>query len=334
VFCANCGAANDNRFVEEPTMPEAQQRVTEASASTVPITTDDVVGNGTPGATSREEAASPDLCSNCGGALELGATFCTNCGSLTDSALGVATTNSAPLDAPDLEPVTETAPVTETDPVALAADPPEDATVPAYCHRCGAVLAGDAVFCSECGADADAMSADSAASDAPQNSPKVFCNECGHALEADATFCTDCGAPTVSFQASAPGPQANSATFVNRQWLIRVPGQQDVIADLATLQNWAKVRRIRSETTIIDAQTGMAYLARQIPGVFSDKDFTTALLLSIFLGGLGIDRFYLGYTGLGILKLFTFGGLGIWSLIDMIMVATRNIPDSNGLALA
>jgi len=116
--------------------------------------------------------------------------------------------------------------------------------------------------------------------------------------------------------------------------LIRVPGQLDVVADLPTLQNWAKVRRIRSETTIIDAQTGLAYTAGQIPGVFSDKDFTTALLLSIFLGGFGIDRFYLGYTGLGLLKLFTFGGLGIWSLIDMIMVATRNIPDSNGLALS
>ncbi len=65
----------------------------------------------------------------------------------------------------------------------------------------------------------------------------------------------------------------------------------------------------------------------------SDKDFLTALLLSIFLGWLGIDRFYLGYTGLGILKLVTLGGCGIWSIIDIIFIATGKLPDSEGRPL-
>jgi len=60
------------------------------------------------------------------------------------------------------------------------------------------------------------------------------------------------------------------------------------------------------------------------------KDWLVALLLSIFLGYLGIDRFYLGYIGLGILKLLTGGGCGIWWLIDLILIATNKLEDSNG----
>ncbi len=63
------------------------------------------------------------------------------------------------------------------------------------------------------------------------------------------------------------------------------------------------------------------------------KDWLVALLLSIFLGSLGIDRFYLGYIGLGILKLITIGGFGIWWLIDVILIATNKLNDSEGKEL-
>lgn len=55
------------------------------------------------------------------------------------------------------------------------------------------------------------------------------------------------------------------------------------------------------------------------------KDPTTAIILSVLCGGLGIDRFYIGDTGLGVGKLLTCGGGGIWALIDifLIMDATR-----------
>ncbi len=55
------------------------------------------------------------------------------------------------------------------------------------------------------------------------------------------------------------------------------------------------------------------------------KDPTVSLIVSLFAGGLGIDRFFIGDTGLGVGKLLTCGGFGIWTLVDwfMIMGATR-----------
>jgi len=63
----------------------------------------------------------------------------------------------------------------------------------------------------------------------------------------------------------------------------------------------------------------------------SDVDWTTLLILSILLGGLGVDRFYSGHVGLGVLKLITAGGCGVWALIDMIMIATGKFRDGDGL---
>lgn len=65
----------------------------------------------------------------------------------------------------------------------------------------------------------------------------------------------------------------------------------------------------------------------------SERRYATAVLFSLFLGNLGVDRFYMGYVGLGILKLITFGGLGIWALVDLFLILTGNLRDSNGREL-
>lgn len=66
------------------------------------------------------------------------------------------------------------------------------------------------------------------------------------------------------------------------------------------------------------------------PQAAGQKSFVVALILSILLGYLGIDRFYLGYIGLGVLKLVTGGGCGIWALIDVILIATGKLNDADG----
>ena len=55
-----------------------------------------------------------------------------------------------------------------------------------------------------------------------------------------------------------------------------------------------------------------------------------ALLLCFFVGGLGIHRFYLGYTWQGIVQLLTLGGCGIWSLIDFIRICTGDLQPKDG----
>ena len=65
----------------------------------------------------------------------------------------------------------------------------------------------------------------------------------------------------------------------------------------------------------------------------SEKDWLVTLLLCLFLGGIGVHRFYAGKIGTGILQLITLGGCGIWSLIDLIMILTGKFTDKEGNAI-
>ena len=66
----------------------------------------------------------------------------------------------------------------------------------------------------------------------------------------------------------------------------------------------------------------------------SEKSNTVALLLCFFLGFLGVHRFYVGKIGTGVLMLVTLGGLGIWNLIDFIIIVVQKFTDSEGNTLS
>ena len=62
----------------------------------------------------------------------------------------------------------------------------------------------------------------------------------------------------------------------------------------------------------------------------SEKEMLVAFILCFFLGGLGVHRFYVGKVGSGIAQMLTLGGLGLWALIDLIMIICGAFEDKEG----
>ena len=122
----------------------------------------------------------------------------------------------------------------------------------------------------------------------------MFCRNCGKELSDNAYSCTSCGVKPLK-----------GKVFCNACGAETMP-----IAE-----------------TCVKCGVRLGSIAKE------GKSWLAALLLSIFLGELGIDRFYLGKIGTGILKLITLGGFGIWWLIDVILIATNNMKDGQGRAL-
>lgn len=89
-----------------------------------------------------------------------------------------------------------------------------------------------------------------------------------------------------------------------------------------------------NENTVADTEntespaTGKAKKEKKL------KSAKTALLLSLFFGELGFDRMYLGYWGLGILKLITAGGIGIWWVYDAAKIMSLQMKDKKGRPLS
>lgn len=127
-----------------------------------------------------------------------------------------------------------------------------------------------------------------------------------------------------------PQPQYSSAPSA---FFVSVMGQEQGPYAFHDLQAMVAAGTLKADTAVRAADSGTLFPARQVPGLFSSKEWLVTVLISFFLGGLGIDRFYLGYTGLGVAKLLTCGGLGIWALIDFILILMRKVTDAQGRPL-
>ena len=125
----------------------------------------------------------------------------------------------------------------------------------------------------------------------------MYCANCGANIETGAGFCSGCGAPAGTPGGAAPG----------------APPQQPRYAAPPQTPGYASAG---------------AYAPAR-PGV-SDKKILVAFLLCWFLGFLGVHRFYVGKVGTGILEVITIGGLGIWVLIDFIMIIVGAFTDKQG----
>ena len=78
-----------------------------------------------------------------------------------------------------------------------------------------------------------------------------------------------------------------------------------------------------SESSILSIQNALENVPDEKASMLFSTEFkkpVIALIISFLGGGFGIDRFYLGQTGMGIVKLLTCGGFGIWAIIDLFII--------------
>ena len=127
--------------------------------------------------------------------------------------------------------------------------------------------------------------------------------------------------------------ESTSTPLASQRFVVSGPGESLGPITLEQLRAMAAARQITPTTRVRSAAGDQWFDAKDVPWLYSDRNWMVAVVLSFFLGVLGIDRFYLGYTGIGLAKLVTIGGLGVWALIDCVLIAVRVVPDSDGLPL-
>lgn len=96
----------------------------------------------------------------------------------------------------------------------------------------------------------------------------------------------------------------------------------------------ASLESLKGEKLSLKEKVALKVVAQKMKKQSSEssggKSQVVAFILAFFLGGLGIHRFYLGYTTAGVIQLLTLGGFGIWALIDLIRIALGSLKPKGG----
>jgi len=128
-------------------------------------------------------------------------------------------------------------------------------------------------------------------------------------------------------------PQAYGQQATGGPYYVSLMGQEQGPLDLGQLAQMATSGNLKPDTMVRSGSGQQWFPAKEVPGLYSDKELVTTAIISWLVGIFGVDRFYLGYTGLGVAKLLTLGGCGIWAIIDLVLIILRKVPDAQGRPL-
>ncbi|MDF2612358.1 MAG: hypothetical protein K0S71_144 [Clostridia bacterium] len=148
----------------------------------------------------------------------------------------------------------------------------------------------------------------------------MFCARCGNEMSEETKFCPNCGEPKKSSDVSGEPVQYSDPYVYSGQSQYNDQSQYSGQGQYGGQGQYSQ------------------YQQPVYNGMPEQKSKVVAGLLQIFLGGFGVGRFYLGYTGIGVAQLlvsiFTCGLGAIWPFVDGILILCGQVPyDAKGVPL-
>jgi len=186
-----------------------------------------------------------------------------------------------------------------------------------YCRNCGLVIPADAHKCPFC--------------DSGEGSN--YCHKCGSGTTSSDTVCSVCASPLTLrpnvgyIPSQPPAARQNNYNQQNRQQYTPPQQNRQQYNNGHMYGNNQYGNNQYGNNRYVNQNGGHLY------GNSSQCDWLITLLLCIFLGGMGIHRFYTRNYGVGILQLISGGGCGVWWLIDLILIVTDMYKDGDGSPL-